>query len=166
MPDHPPALRTVEAPTLAASVRASVVVAEQALNESSEARGLIVVDRSHHLSIGPRTPCLERRRRVGPREKRCPRMKLAWLRYKGFMRELYSRRPVLGPLSVVLVGASLGVVLVVSTRVEEPHSRRQCRRDIEHRLTRGHQLLGQQRAEPTGCFDRPPPRRERLRELE
>ena len=36
-------------------------------------------------------------------------------------------------------------------RVQQPHPRRQCRWHVEHGLTHGNELLGQQRAQP-GCL--------------
>jgi hypothetical protein len=58
------------------------------------------------------------------------------------------------------------VGLVVVARVQQPHPRRERRRDIDDGLAGGDQLLGEQRAEPGRGLDRPRARRERHRELE
>lgn len=70
MPNHPPALRTVEAPSSAAPVRAGLVLHEQSLKEGHQTRRLFLVDHGHHLTIGPLKPCLYVRDRLGPVEKR------------------------------------------------------------------------------------------------
>jgi hypothetical protein len=60
----------------------------------------------------------------------------------------------------------VGILLVGAARTQDPHPRRQRRWHVEDGLARGHELLGQEIAQPARGLDRPRPLLERHRPLE